>query len=360
MTPATQPQQDTVATRKSALSLAIVNNYADTDETRLFLTPEACALIANFGYRIMLEAGAGIDINYTDQNYADAGVEIVTRPEALKADIVLSVRPLRVADLLLMRKGATLISLMDSSLYDRAVIEALLDRQIILLALDNMASANGLKVFARILDEIDGRAAIIYAQEGISFLGEGKGVLLAGVAGLNPCEVLIVGSGRRPQAAAKAALAAGANVTMMDNDVSALFEAQRECGQHLNTAMIHPHVLFNKVKSADVIILDNCTNPFEMPRQLAMAMKESVYMLDMLNTVPSLVVPRTVAMGLSNPLVNFFEEVAMKGGIGKLAATNNGVRQGVVTLRGKLVDKNVATGVGMNATDISLMLTQTN
>lgn len=360
MTPTPQPQAEQVTFRQANMTLGIVNNYADTEETRLFLTPEACAMIANFGYRIMLERGAGIDINYPDKAYADAGVEIVSRPEALKSDIVLSVRPLRVDDLMLMRKGATLISLMDTALFDRAVVEALLDRQIVMIALDKVVSSNGLKVFARILDEIDGRAAIIYAQEGITFLGEGKGVLLAGVAGLNPCEVVVIGCGWRPQAAAKAAMAAGARVTMMDNDVSALFDAQRECGDNLTTTVIHPHVLFNKVKSADVIILDDCTNDFEMPRQLGLAMKESVYLLDMRKTIPSLCVPRTVAMGLSNPLVHLFGDVALKGGIRRLIATTPGMRPAIVTLQGKLVDKYIAMHLGLCATDISVMLTQTN
>lgn len=360
MNPIPQPQTESVVTRQDNITLGIVNNYADTEETRLFLTPEACAMIANFGYRILVESGAGININYPDKAYADAGAVIVTRTEALKSDIVLSVRPLHVDDLLKMRKGTTLISLMDSALFDRAVVEALLDRNIIMIALDKVVSANGLKVFARILDEIDGRAAIIYAQEGLTFLGEGKGVLLAGVAGLNPCEVVVIGCGWRPQAAAKAAMAAGARVTMMDNDVSSLFEAQSECGDNLATAVIHPHVLFNKVKSADVIILDDCTNDFEIPRQLGMAMKESVYMLDMRKTIPSLCVPRTVAMGLSNPLVHFFGDVALKGGIERLAATTPGVRPAIVTLRGKLVDKYIAMHLGLCATDISVMLTQTN
>lgn len=360
MTPVTQPKEASAATRKCDFTIGMVNNYPDTDETRLFLTPEACGMISNYGFHIMMEAGSGIDISYTDAQYADNSVEIVTRTEALKADIVLSMRPLRKEDTLTMRKGATLISLMDSTLFERPVVEALLDRQVTLLALDNVVSSNGLRVFARVLDEIDGRAAMLYAQEGLTFLGEGKGVLLAGVAGLDPCEVLVIGTGWRPQAAAKAAMAAGARVTLMDNDVASLFEAQTECGCSLSTAAIHPHVLFNKVKSADVIIFDNCTNDFEMPKQLGLAMKDSVYLLDMRKTLPSLSVPRTVAMGLSNPLVHFFEDVMLKGGIDRLAANTPGVRPAIVTIRGKLTDKYVAMHLGMTAADAGVMLTQTN
>lgn len=360
MNPTPQPKESPAATDRSKMILGIVNNYSDTDETRMFLTPEACGMVSNYGYRILMESGSGIDINYSDEQYADNRVEIVSRAEALKADIVLSVRPLRVPDLLSMRKGSTLISLTDDSLQDRGLIEALLNREITLLALDNVTSGNGMRVFARILEEIDGRAAVIYAQEGVTFLGEGKGVLLSGVAGLDPCEVLVIGCGHRSQAAAKAAMAAGAKVTMMDNDVSSLFEAQSECGCSLITAAIHPHVLFNKVKSADVIILDDCTNEFEMPKRLSLAMKDSIYVLDMRKTIPSLCVPRTVAMGLSNALIHLFEDVMLKGGVSRLAAALPGVRCAVVTIGGRLVDKKLAGRLGMSAADISLMLTQTN
>lgn len=360
MTAVPQPQAVAEAKKKGGHTLGIVNNYSDTDETRLFLTPEACGMISNFGFQIRLESGAGIDIDYSDDAYAANSVEIVSRTGALQCDIVLSVRPLRVPDVRLMRSGATLISLMDPSLFDREVVTALLDCRITLIALDNMVSANGLRVFARILDEIDGRAAMIYAQEGVTFLGEGKGVLLAGVAGLNPCEVLVIGSGWRPQAAAKAALATGARVTVMDNDVAALFEIQGECGAHLTTAAIHPHVLFNKVKSADVIILDDCTNDFEMPKKLVMAMKENVYLLDMRKTIPSLCVPRTVAMAVSNAMIHFFEDVMLKGGIGGLVSSTPGVRSAVVTTCGRLVDKYVAMHLGMSAADIDMMLTRSN
>ena len=131
---------------------------------------------------------------------------------------------------------------------------------------DNMYSHNDEPVFANIIDEIDGRASIMYAQEFLSYVGGGKGVLLAGVAGINPCEVLIIGSGTTTYAAAKAAMAAGAYVTLMNNDISALQVAKQVCGDTLNTIAIHPRVLFNKVKTADVILIGKCTRPFEFPK----------------------------------------------------------------------------------------------
>lgn len=356
-----QPQPACVRARKENPAIGIVNNYADSDETRLFLTPEACGMISNFGYKIVMETGAGTDINYTDGDYAANNVEIVSRDKALgAADIVLSVRPLRAEDVDRMKPRAALITLFDRDLFDRSLIERYLKREVTLMALDSMCSANGLPIFRRILEEIDGRAAILYVEDGISFLGEGKGVLLAGVAGVNPCEVLIIGAGLRPAFAAKAAIAAGAKVTLMDNDVSSLYEAKNFCGDALVTSVIHPHVLYNSVKSADVILLDRCTRDFEFPRQLSVAMKQSVYFLDLTQTVPSLSVPRTVAMGISNPLINFFEEATIKGGLNSMIANTSGVRESVLTYRGKLVDKYIAMRTGLAAVNIKMMLTQTN
>ena len=85
-------------TERRSFSLGVLNNYPDSDETRLFLTPEACGMLHTMGIRIVLESGAGLDINYTDEAYAAAGVEIKTRGEALACDIVLSVRSLTCAD----------------------------------------------------------------------------------------------------------------------------------------------------------------------------------------------------------------------------------------------------------------------
>ncbi len=165
-----------------------------------------------------------------------------------------------------MKKGATLFTMMGSDMFEAPVIKALLDMEITSGCFDNMYSHNDEPVFANIIDEIDGRASIMYAQEFLSYVGGGKGVLLAGVAGINPCEVLIIGDGTTTYAAAKAAMAAGAYVTLMNNDISALQVAKQVCGDTLNTIAIHPRVLFNKVKTADVILIGKCTRPFEFPK----------------------------------------------------------------------------------------------
>lgn len=349
--------EDTI---QPSFTLGLVANYSDTDETRFLVTPEGSGLLTSSGIRVLMEKGAATDISFQDSSYREFGVNIVTRSEALKADIVLSYRPLHPHDIHKMKKGAALFTMMGPGMFDENVIKALIDKEIVCGCLDNVLSFNDEPVFANIIDEIDGRGAIIYAQEFLSYLGGGKGVLLAGVAGINPCEVLIIGDGTVVYSAAKAALSAGAYVTLMNNDISALQHAKQVCGDSLNTIAIHPRVLFNRVKSADVILIGECTRPFEFPKNLSPALKDSVYLLNFEETHPSISVPRTVAMALSNVLVNFFDEVLMKGGLHNMIATTPGVQAGMVTFHGKLVDKLIGSFLNLPSVDIKVMLAATN
>lgn len=356
------PQLQAVAeeTKPSSLTVGLVGNYADTDETRFLLTPEGSGLLTSSNIRLLMEKGAATDINFTDQSYRNFGVEIVSRNEALKADVVLSYRPLHASDIHKMKKGAALFTMMGAGMFDLNVIKALLSKEITCGCFDNMVSHNNEPVFANIIDEIDGRASIIYAQEFLSYAVGGKGVLLAGVAGINPCEVLIIGDGTVVYSAAKAALAAGAYVTVMNNDISALQMAKQVCGDNLNTIAIHPKVLYNKVKSADVILIGECTRNFEFPKNLSPALKDSVYLLNFNETHPSISVPRTVAMALSNIIVNFFDDMIIKGGVNHMLASTPGVQCGIITYRGKLVDKLIGSFTGLPSVDIKVMLAATN
>ncbi len=341
-------------------TIGLPANYADDEETRFLLTPEACGLITSAGLKIKMEADAGIDVSFSDDAYAEYGVEITDRDAVLKADLVLTFSPLKVEDVKKMKKGATLLCMMGNELFKAPTIEALLELQITCGVLDNMYSYNDEPVFANILNEIDGRAAILYAQEHLSYLGGGKGVLLAGVAGINPCEVLLIGEGMDVCYAAKAAIAAGANVTLVNNDISALQAARQFCGDALTTLAIHPRVLYNKCKTADVLILGETTRPFKFPNKLNRIMKDSAFVLNFKDSHPSSAVPRTVAMGMSNVLVNFFDEMIIKNGFEGMIMSSEGVQCGVVTYHGKLVDKLIASFLSLPSVDIKIMLTAEN
>lgn len=343
-----------------AIHIGMVGNYADSDETRMLLTPEACGMLTSAGIQVSMEAGAGVDISFGDEAYMEYGVKVVTRDEALKCPVVLSFMPLKAKDIKKMTKGAALLCMMGHDLFETSTIKALLSMHISTGCLDNMYSNHEVTIFADILDEIDGRGAIVYAEEALCYLGGGKGVLLAGVAGLNPCEVLVIGADRACVFAANSAAANGAKVVIMDNDVSALELVRPSLMPQVELVAIHPRVLANRVKSADVIIMGNTTRQFTFPQVLSSQLKDNVYVLDLEEMHPSVSVPRTVAMAISNPLVNFFDEMQIKDGFDRMIATTTGVQVGMVTYRGKLVDKLIGSHTSMPSIDIRVMLAETN
>ena len=358
--PEVEPRIQELDAAPHSIHIGLLGNYADTDETRFLLTPEACGLLTSAGIRISMEAGAGVDISFSDETYAEYGVKIVQRDEALKCPFVVSYQPLRAKDVKKMNNGAALVCMMDNTLFETSVIKVLLDKRISCACLDNMLSHHDMQIFADIVDEIDGRGAIMYAQESLSYLGGGKGVLLSGVAGINPCEVLIIGCGTECIAAANAAAGAGAKVVLMDNDTSSLQIARQSCNYPVELIIIHPRVLTNRVKTADVIITGNTTRPFEFPKSLSSSLKSSVYVLDLNESHPSISLPRTVAMALSNPLVNFFNEMSIKDGFDNMMKTTPGMQMGMVTFNGKLVDKLIGSFLSMPSIDIRVMLSTSN
>ena len=130
---------DTIEPR---ITLGLVGNYSDTDETRFLLTPEGSGLLTSSGVRILMEKGAATDISFPDSSYREYGVNIVSRSEALKADVVLSYRPLHAHDIHKMKKGAALLTMMGAGLFDVNVIKALMDKEITCGCLDNFLSHN--------------------------------------------------------------------------------------------------------------------------------------------------------------------------------------------------------------------------
>lgn len=356
----TQAEVEVLERPTQGIHVGLLGNYPDTDETRFLLTPEACGMLTSGGIRISMEAGAGVDISFKDETYAEYGVKIVTREEALKCPIVVSYQPLRAKDIKKMTPGASLLCMMGDTIFEASVIKALLSHKITCGCLDNMVSHREVEIFADIVHELDGRAAIMYAQEALSYLGGGKGVLLSGVAGLNPCEVLIFGCGTEALAAANAAAGAGAKVVIMDNDASQLLLARPLVSPGVELIAIHPRVLTNRVKSADVIITCNTTLPFEFPKSLSSSLKDSVYVIDLNESHPSVSVPRTVAMALSCPLINFFDEMSIKNDFKGMIMTTPGVQCGIVTFEGKLVSKLVGSYLSMPSIDIRVMLSTSN
>lgn len=224
-------------------------------ERRLALTPEAVDMLTGRGHRVLVEAGAGLGINYSDNHYAEAGAEIVATPaEVYQADIILKILPPLTAEVMMMKPRTTLFSTVQFNNFPHEAFELMMAKRITAIAYELLADDRQRCPVLNVISEIEGTASITIASELLSNTQGGKGILLGGIPGVSPTEVVIIGAGNAGTVATRAAMALGASVKVFDDDINKLRTIQQVLGQGLFTSTFHPNVLQNAFRSADVVI----------------------------------------------------------------------------------------------------------
>ncbi len=383
-TPAEQPAA--IASSRRSLSIGLPKGNSNA-ERRFPLTPEAVEMLTARGYSVKIQHDAASTIHYSDMAYIRCGVTIAERGETLRCDIVIHLAPLTIAEIKQMRRGAMLLTLLHPERQSREVINALLDRNIIAIAIDLIKDEKGNTPFADILSEVDGRAAIALASSLLADASHGKGILLGGVSGITPCEAVVIGSGISARATARSAAGLGALVRMFDNDVYRLRSAAQEFGANLVTSVLHPRVFLNALRTADVVIATDLSSLHTIDSDLVEQMKQGVVIFDLNHdngvTFPSLpiidasslndpkrqspasrvcyinagnAVPRTATMALSNTFITLFEQIASCDGVNNSLKLLPGMQHAVFTFMGKVVNARIAHAAGLRHFDISLFL----
>ena len=350
-------------------------------ERRFPLTPEGAEQLIESKVIVKIESGAGTPIHYSDASYAKVGVQVCSRSEVLAADIVISPAPLQMADVKYMRRGALLITLLNSVTTYPNYAKKLLGSGINTLAAD-LINDNGQRLVADILHEIDGCASLVVAASMLANPIDGKGILLGGVAGVSPGEITILGSGMGAIAAAHNGLGLGATVRMFDNDMYSLRSASRVLNHQTIASALHPRVLRTALKSADAIIVTPMKNSLRIDGELASLMKSRALVFDLTNTpgttFPSLPlinlgttdntttsgracyynvgcqVPRTAAMALSNILAANIEE--LRAAYASLTEMPRAMRPGLLFYWGKCLNSKVAEAIGVRPLDVNLLI----
>lgn len=374
------------ATRQVSIGLPASRSMM---EHRFPLTPEGAGMLVDRGFKVRMERGAASHIHYSDTSYAACGVEIVERAEALGSDIVLYLPALTPSDARRLRRGSLLLTFLHARQEDRDTLQVLMERNVIMLALELIADDEGRRPFADILHEIDGRAAIAIASSLLADAIHGKGILLGGVAGIVPCEVMVIGSDMAAIAAAGAAIGLGATVRMFDNNTYRLRSAVSALGPGVISSAIHPRVFENALRSADIVIAtDTAPRCGIVDSTLATTMKRGVICFDLTSNpgsaFPSMpiidldlaspsdsdpdspvrlcytnagnAVPRTVAMAMSNTFTTMLDDILVCDGVANALKLNPGLRKAACTFLGKCVHQGVARILGVRHVDINLFL----
>lgn len=384
-----QEKEVFLSKKQKRLVLGIPNEL-EKGENRVCLTPESVQLLVAMGHEILVQRGAGEAAHYADCEYADSGAMIVDTPEEVyTADIVLKATSVSLGDTAYMHERQIVLSPLKLGDLRKEAITEMMQRKVTAVGFDILKDADGFYPVVRIMSEIAGNSAIMIASEYLSNSRGGKGIILGGVSGITPTEIIILGAGTLGEFAARTALGLGATVKVFDHSLTRLRHLNEVLGMRVFTSVFHKPVLEKALASADVVIgamrcFDNKANVVVTDEQVKL-MKKGAVIVDMaidhegcIETsgptthekpvyvyegvihycVPNVLsrVARTASIAYSNIFLPLLEGVAFQGGFTNAIRFDTGLREGVYIYNGILTKNVIADKFGLISRDIDLLL----
>ncbi|GAA4006815.1 alanine dehydrogenase [Hymenobacter fastidiosus] len=390
----TQESMLAVETRKRKLFIGLPRETS-LQENRICLTPEAVKHLVQEGHEVVMESGAGEPSKYSDHDYSEAGATIAySQKEVYEADIVLKVAPPTQAEIEFMRSNQTLISALQFGSLTSDFISALTRKKVNAISFELIRDPSGARPVVRAMSEIAGSTVMLIAAEYLARSNEGKGIILGGITGVPPSQVVILGAGTVAEYAARAATGLGAEVKVFDNHLYKLRRLKHNLGtMMLYTSTLDTVVLNQQIRRADVVIgalnAEDGRIPFMVPESVVASMAPGSVIIDVSidqggcfetsemtshskpvfrkydvvhYCVPNIAsrVPRTATNALSNIFTPMLQEISQHGGINEVLFTNEHFRAGVYIYKGSLTNAAIAKKFNMRYKELSLMIAVRN
>jgi alanine dehydrogenase len=255
------------------------------DEYRVALLPVGAHLLVQDGHDVLIETQAGLGSGYHDDEYLSAGAKIVESPNSLFNETELIIKVKEPQENELEKYSASQIVF---GFFHFASSELLtytsLQKNITALAYETLTDSQGQLPLLKPMSEVAGKMSI---QEGAKCLEKpmmGRGILLGGVAGVAPANVLILGAGVVGSNAARIAAGLGANVIIMDIDIDKLRYIDEIMPDNVTTIYSDPHAIQQCALDADLIIgallIPGARAPRLINRELLKQMKSGAVLVD--------------------------------------------------------------------------------
>jgi len=225
------------------------------DEYRVALLPVGAEELTQAGHAVLLEAGAGLGSGIADALYEAAGATIVAAAAEVwdRADLIVKVKEPQPAEYPRLRPGQVVFTYFHFAA-DEALTRAVLASGITAIAYETIRDPRGNLPLLTPMSEVAGRMSI---QEGAKYLErpqEGRGILLAGVPGVAPAEVAILGGGIVGSNAAKVAAGLGASVRILDVNLDRLRYLDDIMPPNVTTLYSDRHTILESLERADLVI----------------------------------------------------------------------------------------------------------
>ena len=254
-------------------------------EYRVGLTPSSVAELARQGHDVRVESGAGAAIDFSDADYRAAGATIAANAGEVfgAAELVVKVKEPLEAERARLRKEQVLFTYLHLA-PDPLQAKDLLASGAVCIAYETVTSAAGALPLLAPMSEVAGRMSIQAGANALEKSHGGRGVLLAGVPGVAPAKVVILGGGVVGMNAAQMAVGLGADVTVLDRSIDVLRRVDARFGGGVRTLYSTQSAIEAEVVQADLVIgavlVPGAASPRLIERALLKRMKRGAVLVD--------------------------------------------------------------------------------
>ena len=359
------------------------------NEYRVAITPAGVAELTRRGHDVIIQAGAGEGSAISDNDFKAAGAQIVTTADQVWADaeLLLKVKEPIAAEYSRMRKGQTLFTYLHLAA-SKECTDALLASGTTSIAYETVQTADGALPLLAPMSEVAGRLSAQVGSYHLMRTQGGRGVLMGGVPGVAPAEVVVIGGGVAGYNAARIAKGMGAHVTVFDLNINTLRKIDNENNGSIETRYSSSLELEEAVKKADLVIgavlIPGAKAPKLVTNSTVAQMKPGAVLVDIAidqggcfedsrptthddptfavhDTVFYCVanmpgsVPRTSTFALTNSTMPYVLKLADKGWQ-QACKSDAALAKGLSTHEGALLSEQVATDLELPFTDPASVL----
>jgi len=384
-----QPEMLEIKKHRKQLSIGIPKEIA-YQENRVGLIPEDVSVIVNNGHRVIMESNAGKSAHFPDNDYMEAGAEIVySSREVFQSDIIIKVAPPICDEIEQLKARAALFSALNLPGQNEEYFKQLIVKKITAISYEHIKDKTNSYPVIRSMSEIVGNTSVFIAGEYLCSQEYGKGKSLGGFPGIAPAEVVIIGAGTVGEFATRAALGMGALVKIFDDSIYKLRSIQNKLGERLYTSVIQQKVLAKALRTADVVIgaLNpvNGRTPCIITEDMVREMPYGSVIIDVsidnggcsetshatnhtqpvfkkygithfcVPNIPSKV-PHTASTALSNFFAPVILQIAEEGGIENFLRNEKSVRMGTYMFNGILTSKYISDLFHIPFQEIDLLM----
>lgn len=344
-------------------------------ESRVGLVPSGVIALREAGHQVLVETKAGLASSLPDEEYVEAGAQILPDAASVwgKADLVVKVKEPQPSEYPHLRPGLLLFTYLHLAPLP-GLTDRLLESRVAAVAYETIREADGSLPLLTPMSEVAGRMAVQVGAQYLEAPNGGRGILLGGIPGVAPANVVIIGGGIVGHNAAKMAVGLGAHVTIIDRNLNRLRELDDIYSSQVVTLASNMYTIREALRLADLVVgavlIPGASAPKVVRRDMINRMKKGAVMVDVaidqggcfetshatthtdpvyyvndvlhycVSNMPA-AVPHTSTFGLTNATFPYLMALANKG-LAKACEDNTAICEGVNTFEGHVTYPAVA------------------